>query len=236
MRQPFLEYEKRGKGRKHQPSPVDDGEKYRAVYFTRFREKCSVRESREKSILQKDHGYVLRKVYCFKFEPLIWDVEKIKSHSVAVLISDRGIDCREYNNIEMDNDWDCCSMHSWLNSEFYENAFEDSEKKIFCRFESAPGDKVFLMDRDDDRMFVDRHNSIAGSDYYKCLGGMGDRCISNCWITDKSLDHNGEASVIYPTTRYSLDRVQVDNTSVAVLPKVYITLESGDEKRFSNNK
>ncbi|MBE7077129.1 MAG: hypothetical protein E7377_00330 [Clostridiales bacterium] len=214
-----------------------NGEKYRAVYFTRFREKCSVRESKEKGILQKEHGYVLRTIYCFKFDPLIWDVEKINTDtSVAVLISDRGIDSQEYNNIEMDNGWECCSMHSWLNHEFYDNAFESYEKKVLCRFENGSDDKVFLMDREEDRIFVDRHNSIAGSDYYKCLGGMGDRCISNCWITDKSLDHNGEASVIYPTTRYSLDRVKVDLTSVAVLPKVIITLKSGDEKRFAKNE
>ena len=212
-----------------------DGVRYRAVYFTRFREKCTIREAKDKNTLQKEHGYVLRTLYCFRFDPIIWDVEKIKGQSVAVLVSERGLDCRSYNNIEMDNEWECCSMHTWLNEEFLENAFGNREKKILCHLDRNPDDKVFLMDKEEDRMFVDRHNSIAGSDYYKCLGGMGDRCISKCWITDKSLDHNGEASVIYPTTSYTLDRVKVDTTSVAVLPKVLITLKSGDEKRFSNN-
>ena len=212
---------------------VINEERYRAVYFTQFREKCSVRESTEKSLLQKQHGYVLRTVYCFKFEPIVWDVEKIDPRAPrAVLVSDRGIDSREYNNFMLDNDWDACSIHAWLNEDFYENAFEDSEKNILCRFEAMSEDKVFLMDKDEDRLFVDRHNNIAGSDYYKCLGGMGDRCIGSCWITDKNNGDHSEASVIYPTTQYTLDHVKVDNTSVAVLPKVVITLKIGDEKKF----
>ncbi|MBE7080300.1 MAG: hypothetical protein E7371_03575 [Clostridiales bacterium] len=213
-----------------------NGEKYRAVYFIKFREKCSVRESKEKNVLQRDHGYVLRKIYCFKFNPIIWDVEKIHPNtSMAVLVSDRGIDCQEYNNLQMDNDWDSCSIHSWLNHEFYDNAFEGQEKKIVCTYESASDDRVFLMDKEEDRMFVDRHNYISGSDYYKCIGGMGDGCIEDCWVTDKSLSHNGEASVMHHTTKYSLDRVMVDNTSVAVLPKIVIALKSGDAKRFTTD-
>ena len=88
-------------------------------------------------------------------------------------------------------------------------------------------DKISLIDKQADRAFYEnRHNAILGSDYFKCIGGMGERSINSYWITSNDGgEHCDEATVIYPTTdRRSLATCFVDSTVVAVLPKIIIKL------------
>lgn len=45
-------------------------------------------------------------------------------------------------------------------------------------------DKISLIDKQSDREFYEsRHNAILGSDYFKCIGGMGERSINSYWVT-----------------------------------------------------
>lgn len=201
-----------------------NGKKYRAVYFTKFRDAYSVQDSNASVTTQKSHGYMPMRIYCFTFDPIIWDIEDM-SRDTAIVVANMGIDSREYNSECMDNEWQHSTMHEWLNEEFIHTAFGEEEINCLCSIAGDEHDKVFLMDKTFDKPYYsNRHTAIFGSDYFKCIGGMGDRSINSYWITDNNIRHGQEAAIIHPDTHYSLDTTYVDSTLVAVLPKVIVKL------------
>ena len=207
------------------------GKKYRAVFFTKHREVYSLQNSNLKPREQRLHGYMPFKIYCFEFEPLIWNSAHSEAEDnakgFATLVTDQGIDCQEFNHDVMDNGWIYSTIRHWLNEDFLHVAFNDNE--ISCLMDSVTmgeHDKISLIDKQSDREFYEsRHNAILGSDYFKCIGGMGERSINSYWVTSSDSERFDEATVIYPTTeRRSLATCFVDSTVVAVLPKITLKL------------
>ena len=63
-----------------------------------------------------------------KFGGYDWRVLDIKD-SKAFLVSDNILECREYNVESADSvTWENCTLRAYLNGEFYNNTFIDSEK------------------------------------------------------------------------------------------------------------
>lgn len=60
-------------------------------------------------------------------EPIEWLVLDRQSDRILV-ISRYGLDCQPYNTVRTSVTWEICTLRSWLNSEFYNTAFSDSEK------------------------------------------------------------------------------------------------------------
>lgn len=60
-------------------------------------------------------------------EPIEWLVLDNQGDRMLV-ISRYGLDCKKYNETYTAVTWEICSLRSWLNSEFYNTAFSDSEK------------------------------------------------------------------------------------------------------------
>ena len=81
----------------------------------------------------------------------------------ALLVSKYAIDARPYNDTRTDVTWETCSLRKWLNGDFYNNAFSQSEKEQIGKFTisntdnpeyNTPGgnktsDKVFLLSFDE---------------------------------------------------------------------------------------
>lgn len=57
-------------------------------------------------------------------EWLVLDVQDGK----ALIISKYALDCKPYNEAGADVTWETCTLRTWLNNDFYETAFSDSEK------------------------------------------------------------------------------------------------------------
>lgn len=209
------------------------GKKYRAIYFDGFRDLYSVQDSDISPSSQTEHHYAKRELYCFAFEPLVWVVEK-KGLRQLTLVSESGIDAREYSNDEdMTNEWMDCSLRQWLNHDFLETAFDDQAQQILCSFiGDEEEDKVYLLDKDDDRDFYKQDVvAVRGTDYYQCIGGWGeDSKVEKFWINNHGEKYEeAEASVVTP--RYAANTITdyVDSTGVAVLPKIIITRYENDE-------
>lgn len=74
----------------------------------------------------------------YKYEPLIWRVVKVTDKK-ALLITDKVIDCIkfyrdcfdrvDFNTIIHPNNWEYSDIRTWLNYEFFNKAFTESEKK-----------------------------------------------------------------------------------------------------------
>ena len=218
-------YSKKGNPYMWYRDEVLNGKKYRGVYFTQLRDAYTVQKSNVAHRPQRANGYMPMRVYCFSFEPIVWDVEDM-SLDVAYLVSSQALDSKEYNASMLDNEWENSTMHVWLNEDFMYTAFGEEERNKLCSLTGDGMDKVYLTDKLFDKEFyTHRHTAIMGSDYFKCIGGMGgERGINSYWITDSSLHGGSEASIIYPDVNYTVDSTHVDSTLVAVLPKIVVKM------------
>ncbi len=67
-----------------------------------------------------------------KPEPIRWQVLEIIDNK-ALLISDKLLDCKKYNERMIASTWETSSLREWLNTTFLETAFNESERKKLCK-------------------------------------------------------------------------------------------------------
>jgi len=211
-----------------------DGKKYRGVIFTKFREVFSARQSNLAPYVQRKENYMPMRIYVFAFEPVEWNILEMSQNN-AVLVASMGIDCHEYNNSEEFIPWEYSSLHSWLNDDFLNTVFDAEQLEyIFHKDEEY----ITIMDSDKDfckkirRDKIDSYN-ITGSDYFKCMGGVCDKNVSNFWINSPiqsdftsifDCDDGSKAATVQPHIVSNTVKQYVDNTSVSVVPKIIVKL------------
>lgn len=122
-----------------------DGERYRGVKFTQYRPYWTYDISLY--TYQYDNGYSTNTVYWFKFESIDW---RVLEPSTGLVMCETIIDSQPYSNTIYYNsgvsdsryayfndasyknyasDYETSSIRQWLNNDFYNTAFTDSEKK-----------------------------------------------------------------------------------------------------------
>ncbi len=122
-----------------------EGEKYRGVKFTQYRPYYTIYQSSSSNSYQDDNGYNTNTTYWFKFEPLKW---KVLDPDTNLIICESIIDCQPYSNTlyyksgssttyayyndasysNYASNYETSSIRNWLNNNFYNTAFTDSEK------------------------------------------------------------------------------------------------------------
>ncbi len=190
------------------------GDRYRAVKFSHYRPSYSSGYDPDNFYRseQDDNEYEPGNIYWFQFEPLVWRVLDVKS---GLIITERIIDSQPFNNTLYGNnyelhfgygdenhlyaasDWKNSTLRQWMNSDFYNTAFDGQEKTLIkttklttplctdSRTESNAEvdtmDNLFLLSKEDvmNEAFGFKSyggagsytNRIAfGSDYAKCQG------------------------------------------------------------------
>lgn len=123
-----------------------NGNKYRGVKFTKYRPDSTYYNSSINEI-QYNNGYSINTVYWFKYEYIDW---RILDPNTKLIMCETIIDSQPYSNtlylknstsIRYDcfndssykyyaNDYETSSIRKWLNEDFYNTAFSDSEKMI----------------------------------------------------------------------------------------------------------
>lgn len=68
----------------------------------------------------------------FKWERIKWRVLK-NDGSTLFVASDKGLDCKAYNEEHKYITWEKCTLRSWLNNEFYSTAFSSDEQGAIIR-------------------------------------------------------------------------------------------------------
>ena len=122
-----------------------DGNKYRGVKFTQYRPFTTYYTSSD--TYQDNNGYSTNTVYWFKFEPIDW---RVLDPATGLVMCETIIDSQPYSNTIYYNsgashsryayfndssytnyasDYETSSIRKWLNNDFYNSAFTDSEKK-----------------------------------------------------------------------------------------------------------
>ena len=51
----------------------------------------------------------------FEYEPIKWRILSVDENNNALLLADKGLDCKPYNENEEDVTWETCSLRTWLN-------------------------------------------------------------------------------------------------------------------------
>ena len=129
---------------------IYSGTKYRGIYMKEFRP--TIHGSLGYSIIG-ENGYGKRQVYWFKVEPIKWRILTTSNNS-SYIMSDIALDAfwlepnrggpgfyngeygifRKDQNGNMDgtyaNNWEYCFLRRWLNETFYNEVFNDLQKKI----------------------------------------------------------------------------------------------------------
>lgn len=104
----------------------DNGQKYRAVYFTSYRPVSSDRVPAQSSSLTDDNGFTAGVVYWFRFDPILWKVlssdatHSVLSSCVVLDAAPLGVDFTA---------WEGSYLYSFLYDEFYAVAFTPAEKE-----------------------------------------------------------------------------------------------------------
>lgn len=120
------------------------GSKYRAVYFTSYRPYYTENSSSTSNTYQYDNGYYTSNVYWFKYEPIKWRILE-ESNGKATLLAEMILDSQEYHDnystrtINEEtiyaNNYEYSSIRKWLNDNFYNTAFNATEKALIREVE-----------------------------------------------------------------------------------------------------
>lgn len=145
-----------------------DGNKYRAVTFSLYRPVWPYHSNTNEPLSQQvNNGYLINKVYWFKYEPLKW---RILDPETGLIMCSAILDSQAYcNNIYVDSsnsynyyndaflttystDYETSTLRDWLNKNFFGTAFNNLEQtQVYGvnRYCKEAKDKAFLLSRDD---------------------------------------------------------------------------------------
>ena len=62
-----------------------------------------------------------------EMQPLVWRVLAVENGR-ALLITDKLIDCVQYNGTDTDVTWETCTLREWMNNDFISKAFSSSQQ------------------------------------------------------------------------------------------------------------
>ena len=175
-----------------------NGSKYRGVKFTQYRPSETYEVSLSSPYAyQYRRGYNINTVYWFKFEPIDW---RVLDPATGLVLCETIIDAQPYSNTfyrahefnesnpiyfndefctNYANDYQTSSIRKWLNDDFYNTAFTDSEKremkdetrgKIFLLSFSEITNSNYGFSSESSLDTIDTARSAFGSDYAKSQG------------------------------------------------------------------
>ena len=120
-------------------------DKYRGVYFEKYRPYTTKSSSSESYSSQDNNGYEKKEIYWFKYEPLSWRVLDGSSGYVMCenIVDSQAFQAQKYS-IEDEfyadpdgksyaNNWEYSTIREWLNNDFYNTAFNSTEKALITK-------------------------------------------------------------------------------------------------------
>lgn len=237
-----------------------DGNKYRAVTFSQYRPYITGYTSSASNSRQDDNGYYTGNVYYFKYEPLTW---RVLDPSEGFVMCNKAIDSQAYQNFIYYNgseyynskacttyasDWATSSIKEWLNNDFYNTAFSDSEKSQIgtsynenksaysSTYDSAnTSDKIFLLSYNEvlnsNYGFSSRSSTsdtarqLKSTDYAKCQGCVTLTYTGNSWWRLRSPRHSSSTADVNSDGGAS-DFYSVSHTYYGIVPAFKINPKS----------
>lgn len=162
-----------------------------------------------------------------------------KENSNVLLISKKALDCKSYNTIEMDVTWQTCSLRTWLNDHFLNDAFTKEEQAIInttdVTADANPADDVDPGNDTYDKVFL-----LSIYEANKYFSNDSERkCVPTYHVlANKNFINDGNNWWLLRTPGYGQERVagvtgdgvvseigtNVDNSHTLVRPAMWISL------------
>lgn len=170
-----------------------------------------------------------------------------KEDNKILVISDKALDCKPYNQSRDYVTWETCSLRNWLNNDFINAAFTAEERAMILtvtvsadmnpKYNTNPGnatkDKVFLLSiveaekyftSDEARKCVPTEYAISNGASTSDSYTKGGKATCLWWLRSPGFDQFIAAYVNYfgPVLRYGRS---VGNVSNSVRPAMWITID-----------
>lgn len=178
-------------------------------------------------------------------QPIKWRVLSVEGDD-AFLLADQNLDCQPYNDEYINVTWETCTLRQWLNSDFYQDAFDNSEQSAVWTttvvnednwyYETEGGnntnDNVYLLSIDEARDTVygfhgSKTRKAKNTEY---IEKYGEYISSNTgdgmwWLRSPGCNSNDAACVDF-SGDVDYDGVDVDAIIHAVRPALHLNLSS----------
>ena len=167
-------------------------------------------------------------------EEIEWKVLAVEGNK-ALIISQYALDCKRYNNTHNDTTWEMCTLRTWLNGTFYNNAFGAVHQKLIVDSNvtadsTTPSnnttDKVFLLSITEVNKYFssDSARQCQGTAY--CYAqGASKASNGNCWWWLRSPGGDSDyAALVYGGGSVGNYGSSVNSSDDAVRPALWINL------------
>ena len=136
---------------------------YRGVYLEKYRPSYTSYSAIESNSYIDDNGFNLNTTYWFKYEKIEWIILE-ENNNEMYLLSNIILDSQDYRHNE-NNNYELSTIRNWLNSDFYNKAFNQNEKEIITN-------EVSLLSYDEINNYYkeEKPRRAVGSDYAKIQG------------------------------------------------------------------
>jgi hypothetical protein len=175
-----------------------------------------------------------------KKEPIAWTVLAVEGGK-ALLISEKGLDCRMYHGDNTTMTWENCDLRKWLNGEFLEGSFTAQEQgDILVTPTPNPGstvhgaaggndteDKVFLLNVDEaDKYFPNDQSRMADPTPYATARGVfiNERTGKVWWWLRSPGYYVSDAAGVNYLGQIHKSGDNVSTTNNAVRPAIWVKL------------
>ena len=219
---------------------IYQGARYRGVYYTKYRPfNITVGDNvSESSIAQLKTGYLKNKVYWFKYEPIKWSILR-EANGVATLIADVVLDAQVYQSNYIEDgsvlyagdpsapantpacDYEYATIRSWLNNDFYNLAFNASQKALINDYTDTTDKLTLPVD-----YFHDDYN-LTGAIIRDITGyafSQGLDSFSFLTKTSYAWDSSNETVYIYIGNRDYIGNIM---GTMGVVPMIEVDLAGG---------
>ena len=225
-----------------------NGQKYRAVKFTKYRPYYTSFVPTDEYSSQDENGYYINTIYFFKYEPIKW---RLLNPLSGYVICCKVIDSQSYNDTIYEkngeffgneectyyqNDYSKSSIRKWLNEDFYNIAFSDTEKEEIISnqglyWDTIDKDKIQIpsqqhIQNTNNGFFsseskADSARQKIGTDYAFCNGLRKAENGFSWWRTRVKGNSTKAAGKVLPNGTVEVER-ETDDTDDGIVPSMYL--------------
>ena len=229
-----------------------NGEKYRGVYFIKYRPWDTEITSSTNNSEQDDCGYSTGKMYWFKYEPIKWKILK-ESDGKAMIVADMVLDNQQYyhtatgnlrsvySGLAYENNYAYSDVRTWLINAFYNTAFNNLQKDLIqvtdvwnnasttktsdnkYAYNTKTKDNVFLLSYAEASTMTESELNKRNTDYSKCQGASISDTGYGSWSLRSPSSIRGNL-ICYVRNGKLFENVYTNVTSYGIVPALWIRL------------
>lgn len=169
-------------------------------------------------------------------EPIEWIV-LTKEKERVLLLSRYALDCQPFHSDFSDITWDRCTLRSWLNADFYQEAFSKEERDIiqsrtvtadknpryFMPTGNDTQDYIFLLSIVEIEQYLktDKERECTATEYTRAQGAFV--VDGKCWWWTRSAgDLSNDTAIVFTDGKIGYKGDDVNYTLDAVRPALWI--------------